>query len=321
MVKGDLADREALSRAVQGCSVVFHCAVDRSNRESNLTAIQTLIELCIRHRARLVHVSTFGIYEPLPEGDLTEDMEPIHSGIPYSELKLDVEEAVLAAVGAGNLDATIVLPTIVYGPYGKSWTILPATQIASGTVVLPANGEGYCNAVYVDDVCQAIIRAAVVPAARGRRYLVSGPEPVTWRTFYQKIADALERPGPQAISNADFGRLTSSPANTVKQLLAEPRSITRWAPARTLASYAKLALSKSAKAKLRELYRIYGQYAPKPVYTPPPQQVALFSTKCRVVIDRARTELGYRPEYDFDYGIRLTSEWLAWAMGSNLKVR
>lgn len=315
LVKGELSDRATLNRAVRGCSVVFHCAMDRADRDSNTAGIESLIDACIEHGARLVHVSTFAVYEPLADGPLIEDIEPIRSGIPYSEMKLDVEEAVLKAVRTRGLDATIVLPTIVYGPYGKSWTTYPAMQIASGTVVLPRHGEGLCNAVYVDDVCQGILKAAVTPAARGRRYLISGVEPVTWRAFYEHLAAAMNRPGPSVLSDSELQKMQSSPSVAFKQVLANPRRLMQSGVARSVGQYVKFALGQRGTAKLKEFYRAYVRPAgPKPVHIPSPQQIALFSAKCRVIIDRARTELGYEPEYTFDHGSHLTSEWIRWAM-------
>lgn len=307
LIRGSLADPEAIEHAVKGCSIVFHCAWDRAERQSNLTGITALIQSCVRHRARLVHLSTFGIYEPLPDGDLNEELKPIRSGIPYSEMKLDLEEAVLASARSGNLDATVVLPTIVYGPYGKAWTWNPAMQmINSGAVILPANGEGLCNAVYVDDVCQGIIRAAVVPAARGRRYLLSAAEPITWRTFYLSLANALGHSELNPVSNEERRR----PTTALRLLLGDRNRLRQWRP--TKITKAMLSgLSPSAKAKLKQLFR---RYAPAPVQTPSSQRIALFSAKCRVIIDRARIELGYQPAFDFERGNDITSEWLRWAL-------
>ncbi len=73
-------------------------------------------------------------------------------------------------------------PTIVYGPFSRLWTIDPADMLINATVVLPDRGEGICNAVYVDDVVDAMILAAKNPAAVGQRFLVSG-EPITWAQF------------------------------------------------------------------------------------------------------------------------------------------
>jgi nucleoside-diphosphate-sugar epimerase len=313
---GSLSDPAALRRAGEGCSVVFHCAYDRGDLNSNKAGIKALIDSCIENKSRLVHVSTFAIYEPLQDGDLVEDATPVHSGVAYSETKLDVEDIVLDAVKSRNLDATVVMPTIVYGPYGKGWTLAPASQMKNGTVLLPEKGEGLCNAVYVDDVCQMLIRAAVVPQARGRRYFVSG-ELVTWGAFFQAYADAVGVPGPQLIESAELRRKTSNPITALRLLLGDPKSITRWGPVRALATKAKTKLTPSMKARAKEIYGTYKRFAPAPVYAPSAQQMALFSAKCNVRFDRAQNELGYRPAYDFHRGAQVTGAWLRWAMPSD----
>ncbi|HMK87290.1 MAG TPA: NAD-dependent epimerase/dehydratase family protein [Steroidobacteraceae bacterium] len=314
LIRGDLRDRQSLASAVEGCSIVFHCAVDRGDRQSNISGIEALIAACIRHKARLVHVSTFGVYEPLRDGDLDESITPVHSGIRYSDMKLDIDAKVLEAVQTGALDAVIILPTIVYGPYAKPWTLYPASQLASGTVVLPEYGGGLCNAVYVDDVCQGMLRAAVVPLARGRRYLVSGPEPVSWVAFYRSIADAIGRPGPRLASTDELKHGDANPLTAIKLLLRDPKRVTRWGPIHDLAQWAKPRLSPSGKARLKQLYGLYRRHAPPPIYTPNAQLMALFRARCRVKIDRAISDLGYRPAFDFARGMAITSEWLRWTL-------
>ena len=73
----------------------------------------------------------------------------------------------------------------------------PLDKLWYGTVILPDCGEGHCNLVYVDDVVSAMILAGLRSAALGQRFLVSGPEPVTWREFYEEMARAIGANGPQ----------------------------------------------------------------------------------------------------------------------------
>jgi nucleoside-diphosphate-sugar epimerase len=158
----------------------------------------------------------------------------VRAGIRYSETQLDVEETLLAAINARGLDATIILPTIVYGPNSKAWTLAPATQLQTGTVLLPEKGQGLCNAVYVDDVCQAMIRSAVTPASRGRRYLISGGDACHLVRVLQRFAEALGAPGPQALSEAEMRQKTAGPLGTIRMILGVElprfrRRLTAWA--------------------------------------------------------------------------------------------
>jgi nucleoside-diphosphate-sugar epimerase len=186
--------------------------------------------------------------------------------------------------------------------------VSPAEQLASGTVVLPDEGEGLCNAVYVDDVCQAMLRAAIVPAARGRRYLISGPTPPTWGVFFQGIADALGRPGPRYASTEEIRR--GSSLRTFKLLLRDPRRLMRVGPLRKLTGWTATRIGPRGRARLERLYGLYQRRLPPPVHVPNAQQLALYRARCRVRIDRATTELGYRPAYDFARGMQVTAEWL-----------
>jgi nucleoside-diphosphate-sugar epimerase len=314
LVKGELGDAQSLSDAVAGCSVVFHCAMDRGDRQSNIDGIDSLMTACMKYHARLIHVSTLAVYEPLQDGDLDESMPPPRSGSHYSEVKLQLENQVMEAVRTQSLDACIVVPALVYGPYGNTWTLSPAKQLASGTVVLPERGEGLCNAVYVDDVCQAMIRAAVVPAARGRRYLISGSVPPTWGAFFKGIADAIGRPGPRLASTDEIPR--SSLLRAAMLLLRDPKRLLRVGPIAKLAGWTRTRISAPRRARLERLYNFYQRRLPPPTHMPNAQQLALYRVRCRVRIDRATAELGYRPAYDFARGMQATAEWLRRVIGT-----
>ena len=93
----------------------------------------------------------------------------------------------------GGVDATIIQPTIVYGPFSGYWTERPAAMLTAGVVILPAPGDGICNAVYVDDVVQALILAAQRDEAAGESFLVSGPEHPTWLDFYHAYEKVFVR--------------------------------------------------------------------------------------------------------------------------------
>ena len=223
-----IKDWTAVSAALKGCNVVFHCAYDWVDRAGNLQGVNNLIEACLSSGARLVHVSTFAIYEPFPDQRLTEDAPAKPSGSAYSDNKLEIETEIVEAVRSRGLDAVILMPTIVYG--GGTWTRGPVRLLLTGTVILPGAGDGLCNAVHVDDVCQALLLAAVVPAAQGRRYFVSAVTPVTWRAFFESYAQIVGCPGPHGASQMLPLSEPESPSvrARVKRLLTIPlRRVTR----------------------------------------------------------------------------------------------
>jgi nucleoside-diphosphate-sugar epimerase len=154
-----------------------------------------------------------------------------------------------------------------------------------------------------------MIRAAIVPAARGRRYLISGPTPPpTWGAFFQGIADAIGRPGPRFASTEEIARGASFRA--LKLVLRDPKRLAAVGPLRPLAGWTTRRIGPRGRARLERWYGQYQRRIPAPVYFPNPQQLALYRARCRVRIDRASAELGYRPAYDFARGMQITGEWL-----------
>ena len=307
---GAMDDPAALERAAVDCSIVFHCAYDSADAYANEQGLRSLIDLCASRKIRLVHVSTFATYAQFSEGELREEESPSPGGETYSQTKQRLEEMILEAIRDRALDATIILPTIVYGPCGGVWTVGPATQISDGTVILPEEGNGLCNAVYVDDVCQALVRAAVANVTPGRRYLISAKVPVTWREFFEGYARILGRPGPRCVAGGSPTREASAPGALDKPSTGNtgngsaPQMAQRWrVRLRGL-------VGEQWKNRIRRLIRKLRNLGGRPVYAPDAQLTAFYSKKCHVRIDRAEAELGYRAQFTLDAGMRQTADWL-----------
>ena len=314
MVKGSLTDRDAINDAMSGSSVVFHLAFDPSGLDVNLDGLRSLAAAAKNNGARrFVHVSTISVYEPLPDGVVTErsPAEPI--GQFYADTKLAIEREVLRLHEEEALPAVIIQPTVVYGPFSKPWTDGPATQLLNGDVVLPDGGSGICNAVYVDDVVQALFSAAEADGVEGDRYLISGPEPTTWKKFYGSIAEALGVESLQFMPLDEIERVNSNLASSAKLLLADPKRMLLIPGMRPLAMWVKNALSDEAKGMLKQLLSQYRKVAPRHVYMPDVSKLALFACKSEVSIAKAREKLRYKPEFNLDKGMGITSAYLRWA--------
>jgi nucleoside-diphosphate-sugar epimerase len=253
-----------------------------------------------------VHVSTFAIYQPFPNQRLTEDAPAKRSGSAYSDNKLEIETEIVEAVRSRGLDAVILMPTLVYGAHGGA-TCGSVRDLLTGTVILPGEGDGLCNAVHVDDVCQALLLAAVVPAAQGRRYFVSAGAPVTWRAFFESYARIVGRPGPRVASEIPALSEPESPSlrARVKRLLTIPlRRVTRSAMDGQIAYWMRACFGDKAHSWIK---RLYYRHAAPVVHT---RDAAFFGTKCHIVIDKIVRELGYAPAYDLERGMAATAAWI-----------
>lgn len=320
IVEADLADGTAIDNAVRGANYVFHCAYDHRSREQNVESTRNLIEASLKHQAeRLVYVSTMSVYEPLPDGPLSEATRDGDRGWAYTRNKLDLERMVLDAVDERGLPGTIVQPAVVYGPHCKPWTDAPAEMLLWGEVILPGSGEGLCNAVYIDDLVDGLLLAATKRDAIGERFLVSGPAPVTWGEFYGAFAQALGTNGPTYWPAERIAATTGGLLNKIKLVAENPKRLAglamRFGPARRAIEAGIGLLPKTMKERV---LRPSGPPERKlgEVFVPGSQQLALYSAKASIDGGKARRLLGYAPKFDLAAGMVPTRDYLEETYGA-----
>lgn len=325
LVQIDLCNAAEVNRAVDSVDYVFHCAYDWQSRRQNINGLRNLIAACLANSIkRLVHVSTFAVYKT-PDGPLTEETPHRDRWNAYVDTKLDLENIVLEAVQKNHLPATIIQPTIVYGPFCVPWTITPAEELIFGNVVLPDREEGICNAVYVDDVVDALILAAMSPAAIGNRFLVSGPNPVTWEIFFTEIARSLEVKPPTFLPREQIARLTQESylkrlTQRLIKLVARRKSVRLALRAsRTAVSSTLQKVIRSNHPSSRDAQE--GDRLLRKVLPPRTDMLGLYCSRTTVGSEKARAKLGYRPRFDFQRGMALTSRYLKSVYGDLVRSR
>lgn len=192
----DVEDRASLDAAFRDCDAVVHAAgavwvgqtgrdwLWRANVEGTRNVCAAVVHAGVR---RLVHVSStdaLGIrYDGVPAD---EDTAPNLGwlGCAYPETKIAAEHVIDEFV-AGGLDAVIVQPGYMFGP----WDVRPS----SGTMILEiARGKGLLappggnSFVDVRDVASGT-RLAFERGETGRRYVLAG-ENLTYREMWTRIA-------------------------------------------------------------------------------------------------------------------------------------
>src|SRR5450759_4413968 len=127
------------------------------------------------HGARLVHVSAIGADENSPA--------------PYARSKAAAERLVLSAQPA----ATILRPSILFGPEDKFFNRFAA--LARISPVLPLIGDGLTRfqPVFVGDVASAIADAVDGKLRAGTIYELGGPEVRTFKQLLEYVLATVER--------------------------------------------------------------------------------------------------------------------------------
>jgi nucleoside-diphosphate-sugar epimerase len=313
----DLRNGNEMNRAVKGVDYVFHCAYDWRSRSQNINGLRNIVEACASHSVkRFVHVSTFSVYDPFPDGPLTEQSPDGDRASVYVDTKLDLEKIIFEAVRNRRVAATIVQPTIVYGPYCVPWTNAPAESLIFGDVILTDGEVGMCNAVYIDDLVDGLILAAVSPAAVGERFLMSGP-PVTWATFFTEMARVLGTKPPQFWSSERIQEYKEQAKKSQKTVVS-PKSVLKaiagWGPARKAMEASFDVLPAPLRKKMVSKFGSSGNRPRGGISLPQP----LYSSKTTVGSEKAKSKLGFKPNFDFQGGMELTGRYLKWAYASDL---
>lgn len=297
VVTGALADRGALETALRGQDVLFHLAYDmRAPAADNLEAFDALKQAAeAASVGRIIHISSIVVYDGWPQDDLTEDsLLSRTGGTPYSRAKMAMEQALIQ----GNCPVAILQPTLVYGPGSMLWTDRLADWMAAGSVVLP-EPEGQCNAVFVDDLVQAMLRAAVLQGLGQERFIISGT-PFSWSDLLTGYAGII---GKGTVRHAPLADLAARlPQQEQGEIPDTPPLAARIsAAARGWIGRERFeALVQMVKRRLPQQDEVY----------PDRYMLDLFSTTGQCRIDHARARLGYAPEYDLEAGLAATRDYL-----------
>lgn len=341
IVVGDLTDGGSVRDAVRGCDTVLHCAHDSSTARghwaSGYEGTHLLARACLDAGvSRMVHLSSFVVYGDTVDGDLTEEAPYRSASGRYTAAKRGGEELVLDLHRDAGLPVSVLQPTIVYGPFGEAWTRGVVESLRTGLVPLIDGGSGLCNAVYVDDVVDAILSAATVPEAVGERFLISADEPVTWERFFGAFEELLgsrstisvSRDRLAALRRVERRRARRQVVELVSELardaIRRPETLEAALDLRSVRAGVDVLMSvlpdrhwRSLKARVRGGGGggpvTDGSRGRRKIHLPDDQQTALYSSRTRVRIDRAAEVLGYQPAFGFDAGMALTAEYLRWA--------
>ena len=345
MFAGDVADPAVVARAAEGCDIVFHCAYGNSGdsdrqREVTLGGTENVLEAALKNggKTRVVNLSTITVYGPTADGDLTEDMPRVYPGDAYSDSKLDAEKRCLEYAQKHSLPVSVLQPAMVFGPAGPAWTLRILNDLMNARVILVNGGDGWCNAVYVDDVVSAMLLAGVKDEALGEVFLVAAEKPVTWKQFYNRHEQVLGIDSTVEMSMAEAEELWNSNLGPTgpKSLFRETvdiireQSSLRWRVQETTEVAALMRMAGAVtpwRVKNYLKQRIVGEAEDEPESGPdqaeeveerplmrqPPGLLKMNAGKTHVRIEKARRLLVYAPEFDFESGMVLTEQWAHWA--------
>jgi nucleoside-diphosphate-sugar epimerase len=331
VVAGDVLDPESIARAAEGCAVLFNCAKGTGGdpvrrRATDVDGVRHLIDAAAPG-SRLVQVSSLAVYDLPRDGDVTERTPDAPPGDAYADAKLAGERLALELGRSRGVPVTVVQPTVVYGPFATVHGSDILDELRAGRMILVDEGQGICNAVYVDDAVTALLLAATSPRAPGERFLVSGAEHPTWAEFFggfARMLDAEDRLVPMQASEVralwEASRRRPWLASEALTLLRREKSLRKRLLATREGLWLRSLAERLAPSRVRAAERWAEPTLPNddvaaepPLGPMRPWLADYLSKRARVRIDKARELLGYRPEFGLSAGLALTEAWARWA--------
>ena len=204
LVVGDLTDRGAVERALEGADVVYNVAAlyrqaglpTTAYRAVNATAVATIVESARRAGvARVVHCSTVGVHGDVEHPPANEDA-PLRPGDVYQETKLEGERMAREAAEREGIEVTIVRPTGIYGP-GDRRLLKLFRGVSRRRFPLLGRGEIYYHLTYIDDLVEGFCLCGEHPAAANRTYILAGGEVTTLNELVARVARAASVEAPR----------------------------------------------------------------------------------------------------------------------------
>lgn len=185
---GDVTQPDSLAdifNVPKGAKVyVIHCAAivyikskpNPTLRAVNVHGTQNIVDKTLQIGAKLVYVNSVHSIPELPNGEVMAEIDhfdPAKVEGAYAKSKAEAAQLVLDAVKNRGLDACIVHPSGIIGPYDYKTSHLTQLIIDTMTGRLKAGVKGGYDFVDVRDVVNGII-AACEKGKSGECYILSG---------------------------------------------------------------------------------------------------------------------------------------------------
>jgi len=194
-VRGDVTDRESLSRAVDGCDVVFHLAGVRRGAARddfmrvNALGTRLLLEACLAAgagRTRFVLAGSLAAAGPSREG--RREDEPLAPAEWYGESKAEAER--IAFSFGDRLPVAVARPPRIIGP-GDRENLLFFRLAARRVLLRILGGERPLSWIDVDDCAEGLLALAERPEAVGEAFFLASAERTSVTGLQREIARAL----------------------------------------------------------------------------------------------------------------------------------
>src|SRR3990167_11176366 len=202
IVHGDIRDKQAVNRAMNGVQTVYHLAarIDfdgktyEEYKDVNVEGTQNLLDACRSKKIqKFVFFSSIGVFGmPADTGDILgwDETHPKTYTNFYGRSKWEGEQRVMEAHKRWGVPYAIVRPASVYGPREKGPTLALYKAIKSKSFLMIGKGENLMHYIYVTDLVKATRKAKELRLVTSD-YIVAGDKPEKFNDVVRHISESV----------------------------------------------------------------------------------------------------------------------------------
>ncbi len=182
VVRADVRDEVSVAKALAGCEAAINSVglyVERGDASFDAVHVRGAANVAREAKraglARLVHISGIGA-DPISESS-------------YVRSRAEGEARVREAFEG----ATILRPSVLFGPGDSFFSTLATIARLSPLLPLFGSGTTMLQPVFVSDVAEAVAKALDDPGAPGQVYELGGPKAYQYRELVRLLLRQLDR--------------------------------------------------------------------------------------------------------------------------------
>jgi predicted dehydrogenase/nucleoside-diphosphate-sugar epimerase len=203
VVLGELGDPDAVDRAIDGATAVFHIGAAMggawaAHEAGTIAGTRNVVEACLEHDVpKMIYISSLSVIDwaghpanqPVTES-ATLEPAPRQRGS-YTQAKLEAERIVRAAAQERGLPAVILRPGQIWSETSPLITAAVGVRLGQWLVVI-GDHSNQLPFVHVDDVVQAIVLSTQSPFSHGEVFQIVDNELMTREELVRLYSRARE---------------------------------------------------------------------------------------------------------------------------------
>lgn len=233
---GNILDKDTLSQAVEGHDYVVHAAAStivyparlEVINKVNIEGTQNVIDAVLKHNVKkLIHIGTansFSYGNVEKPGNETNPYKGYVYGLDYIDSKKKAQDLVLSAVKEKTLNAVVLNPTFMIGPYDS--------KPSSGSMIIalkkgkiPGYTIGAKNYIAVKDAAVAIANA--IDLGKNGECYILGNHNLSYKKAFEVFAKAIGTTPPKRKLSTRVVILYGSINSYLAKILNFTPSVTR----------------------------------------------------------------------------------------------